>query len=214
MTLNISELEKKIKRHTYRELPAKGLTRAAILVPIVASEAPYLVYTLRSEFLKHHGGQISFPGGRIEPNEDPWNAALREAQEEIGLDPANVTWMGRLDDVYSPRGYHIVCFVGRVDTLRPVVNEEEVQALLRVKLEELFDRTRHKIKPWDKDPRIPVHFFSFSSGVVWGVTGVITYLLRSVFVPGALGKQDPHVAHPWWDEKARCFRLPSLGDSR
>ena len=70
-----------------------------------------------------------FPEGR---QRSATIAALREAQEEIGLIPQDVEFLGRLDDVYSPRGYHIQCFVGRVKMLQPVVNSNEVQELLRV----------------------------------------------------------------------------------
>jgi len=206
MKMAFELLQERMRDNQYRSLPAEGRIPASILVPIISSESPHLLYTLRSEFLKHHGGQISFPGGRIEENEDAWGAALREAQEEIGLIPRDVEFLGRLDDVYSPRGYHIQCFVGRVKMLQPVVNSKEVQELLKVNLEELFDPKRHEIKPWEKDTRIPVHYFSFSSGLVWGVTGVITYHLRSVLLPGSEKKDAPQVKHPWWDEKARRFR--------
>ena len=72
---------------------------AAVLVPIILHPEPSLLLTRRTSHLKKHAGQVSFPGGRIDPEDkDAEAAALREAQEEIGLDPTRVEIVGRMDD--------------------------------------------------------------------------------------------------------------------
>ena len=84
------------------------LTPAAVLVPIILGSAPGILLTKRSEKLRNHSGQISFPGGRIDPTDpSPEHAALREAQEEVGLDPASIEVIGRLRDYVTGTGYRV-----------------------------------------------------------------------------------------------------------
>lgn len=150
---------------------------SAVLVPYLPS-SQHLLYTLRSRQLKKHPGQISFPGGGIDPGESPWEAALREAWEEVGLPPERVQYLGEIDPVYSPRGYHIRCFVGLCEPFEPVLNLEEVEALVEVGIDELFDESVHEVRPWND--YADVHYFQFGQGQVWGVTGYITWRLREI----------------------------------
>ncbi|MBV9747697.1 MAG: CoA pyrophosphatase [Acetobacteraceae bacterium] len=86
---------------------------AAVLVPFVLGPAPGVLLTKRNEHLANHAGQVSFPGGRIEPSDaSPEHAALREAEEEIGLDPAHVEIAGRLDDYVTGTGFRITPVLG------------------------------------------------------------------------------------------------------
>ncbi|MDJ0841845.1 MAG: CoA pyrophosphatase [Acidobacteriota bacterium] len=167
-----------LKDYEPRFLPVGDLSGSAVLIPITRGEKPTLLYTLRSRHLKHHPGQVSFPGGRIEPRESGWDAAVREAHEEIGLAPDSVSQLGRIDDVYSPRGFHVACYVGICDPFEPQINEHEVERLVEVDLEELFDGSIHEVKPWGT--RHQVHYFHFRDGLVWGVTGEITHILRRI----------------------------------
>lgn len=159
------------------EIPIDDRCPSAVLIPVVARPHDQLIYTLRSSRLRNHAGQISFPGGRIEAGETPWQAALREADEEIGLPPEKVKFIGRIDDVFSPHGFHIACFVGLCSEFEPRVNPDEVEQLVKVDLGELFDETLHETKPWKNRD---VHYFHFNRGRVWGVTGHITYRLREI----------------------------------
>ena len=88
-------------------LRAEALKPAAVLVPIVLHPAPGLLLTLRAARLNAHAGQVSFPGGRIEPGETPEQAAVREAAEEVGLDPRLPELLGRLPDHLTGTGYRI-----------------------------------------------------------------------------------------------------------
>jgi 8-oxo-dGTP pyrophosphatase MutT (NUDIX family) len=117
------------------------LRRAAVLVPIVRRDGEVrLVFTLRSTQLKHHSGQVSFPGGRVEEGETaPAVTALREAEEEVGIDPSTVRVLGMLGDIPTPTGYTITPVVGFVEpppaSYRPQV--AEVAAVFEVGLARL-----------------------------------------------------------------------------
>jgi 8-oxo-dGTP pyrophosphatase MutT (NUDIX family) len=128
------------------DLARTGLVPAAVLVPFVLGPAPGVLLTKRTAHLSTHAGQVSFPGGRIDPTDkNPEAAALREAEEEIGLDPARVDLLGRLDDYVTGTGYRITPVLGLLPTgvalemlgLRP--SEHEVAAVFELPLSVLLD---------------------------------------------------------------------------
>ncbi len=128
------------------DLIGASLIPAAVLVPFVFGAAPGVLLTKRTAHLTAHAGQVSFPGGRIDPEDaDAEAAALREAQEEIGLDPARVRIVGRLPDYVTGTGYRITPVVGLLppDTalealsLRP--SEHEVEKVFELPLSVLLD---------------------------------------------------------------------------
>ena len=98
-----------------RRLPASDLRQAAVLVPLYVDAGElWTVLTQRADNLPTHRGQIAFAGGGRELKEDLWGAALREAQEEIGLDPQVVLRLGELDEVESPAGFRVLPCVGAI----------------------------------------------------------------------------------------------------
>jgi 8-oxo-dGTP pyrophosphatase MutT (NUDIX family) len=114
--------------------------RAAVLIPFWAEgDAVRVVVTRRSSRLAAHGGQVAFPGGRLDPGESWEQAALREAHEEIGLDPSLVEVLGRLDDAWSGAGHHVVPIVGWVSQPPELVeNPREVAEILVADVESLL----------------------------------------------------------------------------
>ncbi|MFN7001741.1 MAG: NUDIX hydrolase, partial [Elioraea tepidiphila] len=92
------------------------IVQAAVLVPLVAHPEPTVLLTLRSARLSSHAGQVSFPGERMEAGETPEEAALREAEEEVGLDPGLPELVGRLPSVLTGTGYLVTPVVA---LLRP-----------------------------------------------------------------------------------------------
>jgi 8-oxo-dGTP pyrophosphatase MutT (NUDIX family) len=95
------------------DLAAKPAVPAAVLVPFVLGPAPGILLTKRAAHLASHAGQVSFPGGRIDPGDaTPEHAALREAHEEIGLHPSRVELIGRLGDYLTGTGYRITPILG------------------------------------------------------------------------------------------------------
>jgi 8-oxo-dGTP pyrophosphatase MutT (NUDIX family) len=98
-----------------RRLVPSEARQAAVLVPLYVDAGElWTVLTKRTDTLRHHRSQIAFPGGGRETGEDPWAAALRETEEEIGLDPAKILRLGQLDEADVPSGFRIVPCVGAI----------------------------------------------------------------------------------------------------
>jgi 8-oxo-dGTP pyrophosphatase MutT (NUDIX family) len=133
--------------HTLAENPGRtlqidGFRRAGVLVPLVERRDRVLVaFTLRSGDLPLHAGQISFPGGQPQEGDgDASGTALREAQEELGIDPAGVVLLGTLDDVATPTRFVITPVVGWLRDPAPFrACAREVEEFFEVPLEALRD---------------------------------------------------------------------------
>jgi 8-oxo-dGTP pyrophosphatase MutT (NUDIX family) len=98
-----------------RRLPPSDLRQASVLVPLYVDAGElWTLLTVRADTLPSHRGQIAFPGGGKELKEDAWAAALRETQEEIGVDPKRVLRLGELDELESPAGFRVVPCVGAI----------------------------------------------------------------------------------------------------
>jgi 8-oxo-dGTP pyrophosphatase MutT (NUDIX family) len=111
----IVELRRRLASPPAERLAPGDGRPAAVLVPLyVDAGALWVVLTRRAADLSYHRDQIAFPGGSLEPGEEPWAAALREAGEEIGIDPQRVLPLGALDEEPTPTGFAITPWVGAV----------------------------------------------------------------------------------------------------
>lgn len=161
------------------ELPGRRARPAAVLCalwdePAPAGPAAHVLLTRRSRRLRTHTGEVSFPGGRLEPGEEPLAAALREAHEETGLDPGLVEVVGTLSPVTTPTsGAGITPFVGVLPG-RPATapNPAEVDAVLLVPLAELWAPGVHREERWPVagGGSHAVTFFELVGDTVWGAT--------------------------------------------
>jgi 8-oxo-dGTP pyrophosphatase MutT (NUDIX family) len=165
--------------------PAEASRRAAVLVPLyVDAGALWVVLTRRAAGLPYHRDQIAFPGGAIEPGEESWAAALREAHEEIGLDLGTVKVLGRLPERVSIASYLVHVFVARIP---PPMNlrcdPSEVDALLEIAVPDLQDSARWQWR--DLVARAGVHrrvpFYECAGGPLWGLTAILTLDLLGRF---------------------------------
>jgi len=155
-----------------------------------------VVLTRRSAQLRTHQGQVSFPGGRLEEGEDASSAALREACEEVGLDPALVTTVGWLHPLMTMvSSSFILPVLGTVATRpRLVPSPAEVERIFDVSLAELADPAIFHEERWripgraiagSEDNSFPVWFFEVAGELIWGATARMLYELLSVVLVGA-----------------------------
>ena len=149
---------------------------AAVLIPIVAKPEPTLIFTVRTDTLPSHKGQIAFPGGSVDDTDaSAETAAVREAQEEIGLDPEGVRILGELDTTPTfVSGYVISPFVGWLEDepeLQP--NPAEVAEVLHVPLTELVEDIRKEPGFEHGSRSYPTEAWVWRGHVIWGVTARI-----------------------------------------
>jgi 8-oxo-dGTP pyrophosphatase MutT (NUDIX family) len=168
------------------------LRAAAVLVPITAGEGAAgagILLTRRAETLRQHKGQISFPGGRRDDTDHNLTAAaLREAQEEVGLDPANVRVIGYLDDYPTLTGYRITPVVGQVlRPFAPVIDPGEVAEIFELPLTVLLAKGSFQRKLLSRDGlQVPFVELSHAGHRIWGATAGILWNLRQKL----LGRDD------------------------
>lgn len=149
---------------------------AAVLVPFVGGETPGVLLTKRNEKLRRHAGQVSFPGGRIEPEDrGPVTAALREAEEEVGLDPADVEVLGRLGDFLTGTGFRITPVVAMIPPGLPLAPDPiEVEAAFEFPLDVLLDPRAPRRERQERDGRLrEVWVWPHPQHYIWGATAAI-----------------------------------------
>ena len=141
-----------------------------------------VLLTRRSKAMRTHSGEVSFPGGRLDPGETPTEAALREANEEVGLDPRDVEIIGELDHVATVVSRsHVVPIVGRVaNQLDLAPASMEVGRVFWVPLAELVRIDTYRVERWHIPPTDRLlYFFELDDETVWGLTAfILTDLLR------------------------------------
>lgn len=159
---------------------ARDLLPAAVLVAVVprGDGRGRLILTRRSVELRDHPGQIALPGGRIEPGDaSPAAAALREAHEEIGLDPASVRIIGRLPAHRTVTAYKVTPVVAVVDgPFRPVPDPGEVEEIFDVPLAHVLDPANYRVESLHFGGRLR-HYYAVPWGpyYIWGATARILH---------------------------------------
>ncbi len=203
-------------------LDISGFRPSAVLVPLLRRpEGPTVLFTLRTNAVRHHKGEISFPGGGREPGEGTVAAALREAREEVGLDPAAVEVLGALDDVPSIYGYVVTPVVAAIaePPARFAAQPGEVVEPFEIPLARLLEPgvRRHEWRDpaglprevasailavraefEEVDPatgRYRIWFFDAGEGkerIVWGLTGrILAHLFDRAFPEAAPQSPQP-----------------------
>lgn len=175
-----------------------GASPSAVLIALYERDGElHVILTRRAQSLRTHKGEVSFPGGRADPGETYVEAALREAQEEVFLDPAIVEPLGELDHLTTvTRRAYIVPVVGLLAEPPELGrNPAEVDAVLHVPLSELMSPEVFREERWgDGDTSRPVYFFDLIGDTVWGATAALLRQLLALLTgtdPGGLTDLDP-----------------------
>jgi len=164
--------------------PGANSRRAAVLVPVLEEpDGLHLVYTVRKGDLQDHAGQISFPGGSMDPSDGSLlETALREAEEEIDLSRDLVEVVGELEEMYiPPSNFRVSPFVGLLPPgAEMVIAPDEVEEIFTVSLEELFAPETFRRALWRRDGRdyeVPVFAVEAHKREIWGATAAMTAAL-------------------------------------
>ena len=171
--------------------------RASVLIPLLESEGEiYVMLTRRSSEMRSHPGQVSFPGGKQDNNdENSLQTALRETHEEIGLPAENVDVIGTLDQILSLHYYLVTPYVGLIPSdFVPVPNTDEIESVFKVPLAFFMKSENH----WSEEKKtfaspVLVHHFEYQGYDIWGLTAKLIFRLLEVglgYVP------DFPVHHP------------------
>jgi 8-oxo-dGTP pyrophosphatase MutT (NUDIX family) len=188
-----ASLSATLANRTPQVQPEWNARPAAVLVPLHFYEGEWrLLFTRRTDDLEEHKGQVAFPGGKIDPEDvSPEAAALREAEEEIGLKRADVQILGRLDSLITVTQWRITPVVG-VFAPYPyefVINRSECSAVFSVSLKWLADPVNLEIKyrqPPVGGPEIPVYYYNDYEGhTIWGATARMVRMFLEV-IPAQL----------------------------
>lgn len=172
------ELARVISGRPKLKLPGEGLISAAVLVPLFEKEgSPHILLTKRSDQVEHHRGEISFPGGKLDPTDrNEEHCALRETSEEVGIKTADIRVIGELDDFYTvATKFRVSPFVGVIPyPYEFKTSEREIAGLLAVPLEVFFDPQRRSEDTWIiKGEPIEVISYRWNGHNIWGATARI-----------------------------------------
>jgi 8-oxo-dGTP pyrophosphatase MutT (NUDIX family) len=162
---------------------------AAVLVPLYRERSEWRVLlTQRTDLVEHHKGQVSFPGGRVDDDDDDRvQTALREAEEEIGLKPQHVAVLGQLDELLTVTQYRITPIVGVIPWPYPfVLSTVELSEVFGAPLRWLADAAN--LETQYRDPiapgrPVPVYYFRYEGHTIWGATARMLLNLLEVVQP-------------------------------
>ncbi|MDX1406088.1 MAG: CoA pyrophosphatase [Woeseiaceae bacterium] len=170
-------------RRAQRQISNK-LIPAAVLIPLIPRQgALSVLLTERSPDLTHHAGQISFPGGRMDPGDsDIVETALRETREEVGIEPADIEIVGYLDPNPTVTGYAVTPVVGLVEMRRElVIDPIEVKSAFEVPLPFLLDEANQRSSEREfAGVKVPITEFVYGEYRIWGATAAMLVEFRRI----------------------------------
>lgn len=176
------------------------LRPAAVLIPVFDRASGLTVLlTERSPELRAHAGQVAFPGGRREEGDDNFaGTALREAHEEVGLEPEYVSVLGYLEDYPTISRFLVTPVVGLVDEDAPIqADGMEVSSTFEVPLDRILDNTNYEREMVERyGARFPVYTLTHEGHKVWGATAAMLLSLRSLLLEYMQREESPNECVP------------------
>jgi 8-oxo-dGTP pyrophosphatase MutT (NUDIX family) len=168
----IQQLSERIGLYQPRQIHQPDMKQAGVLIAIKNIEDPHIILTLRSGKLSTHAGEVSFPGGKKDPEDTSIiHTALRETHEEIGIEPKNIEIIGELDQVISRFGYIITPVLGLVKgTPEIIANADEIEAVFDVPLHYFMNHAPSEFLTRDN---INVPTYYYQGYKIWGITSFI-----------------------------------------
>lgn len=182
MHLDLAELRRRLAARSPLEFVVYGddgagrigTTAAAVLIPVIAqAQGLTVLFTQRTQHLKSHSGQVSFPGGRAEPGDASAEfTALREAQEEIGLALERVEILGRLPEYHTRTGFRVTPVIGLIQPpLELTPDPREVESVFEVPLSFLLDPANRQRRTRELQGRsVGFYVFEYQGHMIWGAT--------------------------------------------
>ncbi|MBZ5488118.1 CoA pyrophosphatase [Halomonas aquamarina] len=211
----LENLRQKLQLLTPKRLDHFKMAEAAVLMPVVDRASPTLLFTRRASHLNTHSGQVAFPGGKREPEDkDLYTTALREAEEEIALDPRLVEPLGRLSDVISLHGLRVTPWVGIIPADLPLVADPgELDAIFEVPLSHFLDdqRTHTDVITVDGVAHY-VPSYRVDGHVIWGLSAMmlVELLAEGFGMPIDLYQQPAGVLKHYPERRSRPLNSPDV----
>lgn len=171
-----SRLKEILSQREPQRIPWRDFTHAAVLIPMWREGGRIIIlFTRRSQNVRHHKGEVSFPGGVMEPqDQDLSQTALREAHEEVGIAVREVVLLGRLDEAFSLSRFSITPFVGALQERPSLLTNQEVAEPLPLPLERLLGPDRIQQDSTELEgTHVPVLTYQVGEVVIWGATARI-----------------------------------------
>lgn len=173
-------------RYDYASKQSKPIESSVLLLFYEEDKTVYLTFIKRSAEMRNHSGQISFPGGKCDKTDDSAMAtALRETQEELGIDTRQIQVLGSLTALYIPvSNFMVHPFVGYT-SIPPkfTPNPSEVAEVIAFPVQEFFNEKTVMEESWEKNDKLFVRpFFSFQGHKIWGATAMIMNELKALIV--------------------------------
>ena len=186
------------------------MSRASVLIPLLESEGEiFLMLTRRSNKMRSHPGQVSFPGGKQDScDEGSIHTALRETYEEIGLPREKVDVVGMLDQILSLHYYLVTPYVGLIPSdFVPVPNTDEIESVFKVPLAFFMKSENH----WSEEKKILaypvlVHHFEYQGYDIWGLTAKLIFRLLEVGLGYVPDFPVHHPDSPTWMARTLEYR--------
>ena len=175
MRIDYAKLAARLNGRTRVARPGEGLVPSGVTIPLYDKDGgTHILFTMRTQKVKHHKGQISFPGGAAEEGDHSIvETAIRETNEEVGIPVSLIHVIGAVDDIPTISGFIVTPVVVRLDHPFPTdVCQDEIAELIEIPLAALNAPGVPRVESWEWDGRpADMYFYDYGAYTVWGATG-------------------------------------------